>query len=233
MENFEQKAFELLETKSDETGRFSGYAATYDKDAYGDRIAPGAFERTIQERRGRVPIFLDHDRAQWVGFSTELIEKPKGLYIHGALSLKSQRGADTYALLQLAQELDFKVGLSIGFILQDFEMDERGRTLKSIDLFETSVTAFPVNRHARINDVKSVRDLEQCLRDAGCCSKEGAKRALALLQPYLLTDVSGEPKPTERDARSERREQTALAIRASREILNAGSSRSPESRPAR
>lgn len=212
----EYKAFPLLECKSEDGGRFTGYAATYARDAYGDRIAPGAFAQSIKDQKGKIPIFLDHDRANWVGFSTDLGEDSKGLYIDAILSLDSTRGADAYALLKTAKQADYRVGLSIGFVAQEWEMDSTdNRILKAIDLWETSITPFPANRLARIESVKSVRNVEQILRDVGGCSKEGAKRALALLSPYLSADADGNQPTHGRDARSLRRSnQLRDALRA-------------------
>jgi len=207
----EYKAFPLLDCKSEEGGRFSGYAAAYTRDAYGDRIAPGAFAKSIKEQRGVIPIFLDHERSKWVGFSTDLAEDAKGLYIEAELSLESSQGADTYALLKTAKKVDYRVGLSIGFVAEEVEYDDQnGRLLKSIELFETSITPFPANRSARIEAFKSLRDYESILRDAGC-SRDVAKRAMVRLEPYL------EQPRTERDARFQRRSNQAALLRAAME----------------
>ena len=218
----EFKAYPWTEVKSDESGTFSGYAATYKRDAYGDRIEPGAFEKTIKAKDGRVPIFLDHDRSDWVGFSTELSADAKGLHIKGLLSLDSSRGRDAYALLKTAAAVEFRMGLSIGFTADKWDVDpeDGGRILKAINLWETSITPFPAGRGTWVQSVKSVRNVEQILRDVGGCSKEGAKRTLALLQPYLLSDESGEPPNSERDARTLRHLSSAVA--ALKEAVHAG-----------
>src|SRR6187399_1924358 len=186
MPQLEYKAFPLLDFKSEEAGRFSGYAAAYSKDVYGDRIAPGAFAKTIKRSKGKIPIHYNHNDAIPLGFSSELVEDAKGLYIDGLLSLESTNGKDIYALLQTAHKVGFKMGLSIGFITEDADYDEQeGRLLKSIDLWETSITPYPANRAARIDGFKSMRNYEVLLRDAGV-SREGAKRALVCLEPFLL-----------------------------------------------
>lgn len=199
----EHKSYPLLECKTDAAGKFSGYAAAYTKDAYGDRIIPGAFAQSIKDQKGKIPIFLNHDSDSWVGFSTDLAEDAKGLYIEAMLSLNTSKGADIAALLQTAKQVDYRVGLSIGFVAEEVEFDDvtGGRLLKSINLWETSITPFPANRNARIESIKSVRSIEQILRDVGGCSENAAKRTLAMLRPYLLADASGTPPPPERDVR--------------------------------
>lgn len=199
----EHKSYPLLECKTDEGGKFSGYAAAYTKDSYGDRIIPGAFGQSIKDQKGKIPIFLNHDSDSWVGFSTDLAEDAKGLYIEAVLSLNTSKGADVAALLKTAKQVDYRVGLSIGFVAEEVEFDDAtgGRLLKSINLWETSITPFPANRNARIESIKSVRSIEQILRDVGGCSGDAAKRTLAMLRPYLLADASGTPPPPERDVR--------------------------------
>jgi HK97 family phage prohead protease len=204
MPPLEYKSFPLLlSTKADEpTGHFTGYAAAYTKDLYGDRILPGAFGQSIKDQKGMIPIFLNHDSDLHIGFSTDLAEDAKGLYIEAVLSLESRQAADTYALLQTAKSIGYRMGLSIGFVPTEVDYDEPSQTrlLKGIELWETSITPFPANRSARIDSIKSVRNLEQVLRDAGHCSREEAKRIALCLQPYLSVDADGNLPLTQRDA---------------------------------
>jgi hypothetical protein len=204
MENIEHKQFAMTEFKADgDQGKFSGYASTYNRDAYGDRIIPGAFSQSIKDQRGVIPIFMNHSTDNWVGFSTDLAEDAKGLYIEGLLALDTSQGKDAYALLKTADKADYKVGLSIGFVAEEWELDDtNNRILKTIDLWETSITPFPANRSARVASVKSVRNIEQILRDVGLCSKESSKRAIALLTPYLSADADGSPSQPLRDVRA-------------------------------
>lgn len=202
----EIKSYPLMECKADEAGRFKGYASTYQRDAYGDRIVPGAFAQSIKDQRGRIPIFLDHSRDNWVGFSTDLAEDAKGLFIDAQLSLKSTRGADAYALLQTAQSCDYNVGLSIGFIPTEVDTEESAaglaRVIKTIDLYEVSLTPFPANKGARVQDFKSIRNVEQILRDVGGCSRDAARKATACLRPYLSVDADGNPTELSRDVQA-------------------------------
>jgi HK97 family phage prohead protease len=182
-------------TKEAAPGTFTGYASTYSKDAYGDRILPGAFAQSIRDQRGKIPIYFNHRSDQLIGFSTDLAEDTKGLYIDASLSLDSSTGADVYALLKLAEQVDFRMGLSIGFYTVEAELsDDGGRLIKTVDLVETSVTATPANSGSRVDTVKSTRVVEQLLRDVGGCSVEKSKRVTALLTPYLSPEKDeGEP----------------------------------------
>jgi HK97 family phage prohead protease len=203
MARWEKKSFAMVEckTKAETPGTFTGYASTYAKDAYGDRILPGAFAQSIKDQRGKIPILFNHRSDSLVGFSTDLAEDTKGLYIDASLALGTATGADVYALMQLAEKVDFRMGLSIGFYTLEAELaDDGGRLIKSVDLVETSITATPANNGARVESVKSKRAIERILRDVGSCSLESSKRVLALLNPYLSPDEDededdGEPLP--------------------------------------
>jgi len=197
--NPEYKSFPLLDCKSEENGTFSGYASTWKRDAMGDIIEPGAFARSIKAKNGVVPIFVDHSRSDWVGFSSELSEDDKGLRMRAALALEHSKAADAYALMKFAKTMNYQIGLSIGFIPTDVDADEEGRILKAIDLWEISLTPFPANRGSRVVGFKSVRNVEHILRDVAGCSPEQAKRTLSFLRPYLSADADGESPTPERD----------------------------------
>jgi HK97 family phage prohead protease len=186
-------------------GMFSGYASTWAKDLEGDRIAPGAFAQSIADQKGKIPIFLNHDSDNWIGFSTALAEDHKGLMLNGALALNTSNGSDVYQLLLAAQEVDFRVGMSIGFVATDFEEDGTTRVLKTIELWETSITPFPANQRAYVDDVKTLRNMEKRLRDAGGFSSSDAKRIVALLARSMPSaDADGSRPAPARDVREVR-----------------------------
>lgn len=185
------------------TGEFSGYASTYQRDSEGDRIEPGAFAQSIRDRKGRIPIFLNHDRTQWAGASTALAEDGKGLFLKGQLFLSTSAGRDALGTMKDAASVEFPVGLSIGFLTKDWDFDESSQTrlIKEVDLWETSVTPFPANRGARVDDVKSLRNFERLTRDVCKCSAADAKRLLAMLPLALSGDPDSNLFPTARDVR--------------------------------
>ena len=185
----EYKQFSLLSFKdagtktlaAQEFGTFSGYASTWTKDSYGDVIAPGAFAQSLVDERGQYPILFNHDSDNWIGFTTAVSEDKKGLAMEAGLALKSSQGADVYALLKAAAAVDFRVGLSIGFFATEVDWDGDTRVLKTIDLVEVSVTPFPANKRAFVDDVKSIRQFERQLRDVCGLTGLESKRFLSLL----------------------------------------------------
>src|SRR6266566_5269881 len=60
-----------LQIKSlDEAGRFVGLASTYGNvDLGGDVVEPGAFQKTITDRGGEVPLLFAHDSRQPIGLA--------------------------------------------------------------------------------------------------------------------------------------------------------------------
>ena len=177
----EYKAFVFREIKTngDATGTFSGYASTYNKDLQGDRILPGAFGQTIADKKGMVPIFYQHDiQSLPLGLSTSLAEDGKGLSLSGQLLMNSTAGAEAYAMLQLASNMGYRMGMSIGFNALDWDFDDEVRWIKEIDLWEVSLTPFPAQPKAFVQDVKTFRDLERRLREAERFSRSDAKRIM-------------------------------------------------------
>lgn len=187
-----------------EEGRFSGYASVFDViDYYDDEIVRGAFANSIAEK---MPVMLwQHDSAEPIGVYESIREDDIGLWIEGRLLLDLEKGREAYILLK-NQAIR---GLSIGFvpILWEWENREnrRIRVLKEIDLWEVSLVTFPANPKALVDDVKSIktiRDVEDTLRDAGF-SRTEAKALIAAC------------KSAQRDAEEEDEE-----LKAAQKLLN-------------
>jgi HK97 family phage prohead protease len=179
----EYKAFAFEECKTEgDGGVFSGYASAYAKDLTGDKIAPGAFGKTIADRKGRVPILQNHDMDRLLGFSTSLAEDGKGLMMAGTLALGNTDANNAYQLLKLATDVGFRMGMSIGFNTTDYEWDDATglRTIKEIELWEISLTPFPAQPKAFVADVKTFRELEKHLREVERFSKTDTRRILHL-----------------------------------------------------
>jgi Escherichia/Staphylococcus phage prohead protease len=167
------KAFRFTECKTEgDSGVFSGYASAYAKDLTGDKIAPGAFGKTIAEHKGLVPILNNHDVDQHVGYSTSLSEDGKGLAMSGKLATNTPGGNSAYQLLKLA----------------DWDFDDASglRTINEIDLWEISLTPFPAQPKAFVQDVKTFRDFEKYLRDVENFSRPDARRIMRAMSETRL-----------------------------------------------
>lgn len=186
--------FELKQLADDEPGTFEGYVSTFrNVDRQRDMVMPGAFDRTLKETRGRVPVLMGHQMSRIVGFGTHAEVDSRGLKVRGQFTLDSDEGRNAYATLKHATLVKHPLGMSIGYMVAEdgAEYDEaRGvRRLKDIDLLEYSIAAVPANERARFTGVKSAlwtaRDFEEYLREAGL-SREAAKRFV--LRGYSALD---------------------------------------------
>lgn len=176
---------QLKEMSLGEDGTFSGYASIWgEKDSYDEVVRKGAFAGSLRKwaADGKMPKMLwQHDARQPIGVWTSMVEDAKGLRVEGRLSLDTDKGKETYALLKMGA-ID---GLSIGYVATKWEVDEKkGITyLTEIDLWEVSVVTFPAGPSARVDGVKSalkdgklpsLSDFEGFLREAGFSKSQAA-----------------------------------------------------------
>ena len=179
------------------TGVFTGYGAVFGNlDSHGDVIVPGAFKATLAdwERRGSLPAMkLMHGTAinpfsgsdLPIGKWTTMREDHKGLYVEGKISgIGTATGDYIYSLMNDGA-LD---ALSVGYKTIRFARGSGApvkRQLEELKLFEVSLLPEGSNPEARVTSVKSaeeiktIREFEDFLRDVGGYSHAAAK-AIAL-----------------------------------------------------
>ena len=127
--------------------KFAGYAALFDKrDAGRDTIRPGAFKRTLAERRDPLPLFWQHRPDQRIGWIEEVGEDERGLKV--IASIDNPEGGAAAALKRGAV-----TGLSFGFRARGFSRSIEGRDLTDVDLFEVSLVSHPMQHGARVHFV--------------------------------------------------------------------------------
>ena len=120
-----------------------------------------------------------------------------GLYVEGLLNLKLERAQEIHKALEFGS-LD---GLSVSIYMasDDYEYDEETgiRHIKNVqDMREISLCTFPADNNARIitfkssddlTELKTVRDLESYLRDAGLPAKD-AKALISASKRVIAAD---------------------------------------------
>jgi HK97 family phage prohead protease len=186
---------ESIELKFDaETGVFEGYASVFNGvDSYGDTIMPGAYKKTLKKRDRTVKMRWNHF-GPVIGKWTEMREDERGLYVKGELTPNHSVAGDVLASLKHGA-ID---GLSIGFYPAKYKEDEEGkRTLQEIELVEISVVEEPADLAARVTAVKAdieqietMKEVEQILRDAGF-TKSSAAALISRVKSLSL----GDPEP--------------------------------------
>ena len=182
-----------LEARSVDTerGTFSGWASTTALDSYGTIIAPAAFDASLAEHaaNGTMPAMLAQHRmsdvlGRWKRIEPREQNATRGLWCEGAFELATQLGREYNALIK-PDPTPALNGLSVGFEpdWDAIEWVDDVLVFHRVNLWEISIVTFPANQSARIEnargglDVKTERDLELALRDAGRSRSEA--RAIA------------------------------------------------------
>lgn len=180
----EEKILDLEIKSLDEMGTFEGYGSVFgNKDSYGDIVERGAFKEFLTKNNAlNVKLLWQHDTAEPIGVYEEIYENDKGLYVRGKLLIEDiARAREAYALMK-AGAIN---GLSIGFTINPngSSYDKNGvRHLNNLSLWEISIVTFPANARAQVanikeaimDDIKTVRDFENFLRESGGFSKSQA-----------------------------------------------------------
>jgi HK97 family phage prohead protease len=137
-----------------EDGTFEGLLASYNTvDLGGDRILPGAFTKTMQERGSEVPMLWQHDSHQPIG-KLVLSDSPDGLKVKGIFSMTIPLAQHAYDLLK-----DGVIkGLSIGYDAVKDSYDDGVRQLKEVRLWEGSVVTFPMNTACMVTSLKTMNE---------------------------------------------------------------------------
>jgi len=182
-----------------EDGVFEGYGSLFDdeEDDYGDIIAKGAFQKTLQlngRNRNGVAMLFQHNANQPIGVWNEILEDNIGLRVKGQLATKTTMGRDAYELMKIGAIK----GLSIGYrvIVEEYNNERECRILKEIELWEISPVTFPAKVSANITSIKAIeeakteRDLENALRESGL-SKSASQFIVKLCRPGLRESVPG------------------------------------------
>jgi uncharacterized protein len=134
--------------------RLAGYAALYDTDAtigglFVERIAPGAFTKTLQEGDQRA--LWSHDMAQILGRvsagTLRLWADKKGLSFELDLP-DTQAGRDALTLVNRGDVSGMSIGFSVGRGKETWQLPEKAdalpvRIIRELRLIEISVVGWP------------------------------------------------------------------------------------------
>jgi len=149
----------------DGPGWIEGYLAVFGNiDRQGERIAKGAFAKSVAERvpKGIIPLMARHfayggDARDTIGTITEAKEDEYGLWIHADMLPDD----DSQLIRQKVASGGVK-GLSVGFeLLRWEEVEEDGKyvlEIREARLSEGTVTVRPANESAVITAAKAVSD---------------------------------------------------------------------------
>jgi HK97 family phage prohead protease len=144
---------------------FSGYAAVFDSPSqplpFIERIAPGAFSKTLRDRKRDIRLFVNHDSnlvlASRNSGTLRLSEDAVGLRVEADLP-NTTAGRDIAELMRTGVVDKMSFGFQVDKRGDRWSDDGMERVLTSVRLFETSiVTGFP----AYESTLATVRSLER------------------------------------------------------------------------
>jgi len=125
--------------------RIAGYAALFNiADGARDTIRPGAFSRTLAERREPLPLYWQHRPNQRIGTVESVCEDSRGLRVIARVDNVNSRAA------QLLRDRAVN-GLSFGYRARRYRMLPAGRVLEDIELLEVSLVTHPLQPRARVH----------------------------------------------------------------------------------
>ena len=200
--NVEAKEMAKIETRTNSTKfevreldgggmTFTGYAAVFDAPSeplpFTERIAPGAFKRSLQSRND-VKLLWNHDSGTVLGSTRagtlRLEEDNIGLRVSADLP-DTQAGRDAAYLIKRG-DVD---AMSFGFSVPkggDEWVSENERVLNSVRLFETSIVAFPA--YTQTAGSTAVRGLDKIAKRAGVDADALADAMLKIESGMDLSD---------------------------------------------
>lgn len=186
---FDLKAYH--DDDEDEKGKFSGYGSIFgNKDLGNDVIMSGAFSKSIARKGARgIKMLYQHKTDEPIGVFEEIIEDNKGLKVKGKLAMGTQRGREVYELMKMGAIDGLSIGYRVATKGHHYEDNGKKRVINEVELMEISAVTFPMNPRAKIQAVKgaekTVREWEECLRDAGSLSRSEAKVAASAVHKAL------------------------------------------------
>jgi len=173
---FAGSPFEVKELTA--SGAIEGLLAGFgDVDNGGDKLLAGCFTKSLASRAQPLPMLLCHDQRRPIGAWHEWQERDDGLHVKGAIALETRDGQEAHALVKTGA----LTGLSIGWKAKEGVVDRKAmvRTISAADIHEGSLVPCPMHSRTRITSVKSIRDLEDVLREGGFSGRQ-AKHAAGL-----------------------------------------------------
>lgn len=149
----------------------TGYAARFNEPSeplpFTERIAPGAFRRSLQSRND-IKLLWNHDSSTVLGSTRsgtlKLTEDDRGLRV-SALLPDTQAGRDAKVLIQRGDVTGFSFGFTVPSGGEEWNAEGTERTLKAIRLLEVSTgVAFPA--YPSTNGTAIVRGLDKVAQRA-------------------------------------------------------------------
>jgi HK97 family phage prohead protease len=152
-------------------GQFEAYVATYDRDSYGDRIIPGAFEETLkdwQNAPGPLPVLWSHradDPDYHIGHVVEAEErKGRGLWVRGQLDLEMPKAKAVHRLLVDRRVTQFSFAYDVVDGSEAKADGEWEYELRKLKLYEVGPCLVGVNQETELINAKALRQVVEDMK---------------------------------------------------------------------
>lgn len=216
----ERKTIEFkVDNTVEEEGVFRGLGSGFgDVDQGMDMMLAGCFDESLTRKSpDQVKCLWQHNQKEPLGYYRKLVSTMNGLQVEGKI-FPTTLGKDALILMKGDDQGKGVDGLSIGFIVEDYEFKtidgQRVRVIKKADLLEISVVTFPMHLRCRINGVKSMNveevngleslaEIEDVLRDMGL-TKNAATALIAKVTEFKQVSGEGEPHTEESEVSDSR-----------------------------
>ena len=220
-----QVMFEVRQLEGGEGMTFTGYAAVFNAPSqplpFIERIAPGAFKRSLKARND-IKLLWNHDTGSVLGSTRagtlKLEEDNYGLRVTAILPPTSL-GNDVKTLIQRGDISAMSFGFSVPANGDSWNTEGTERTLRSVRIHEVSIVAFPA--YEQTAGTAMVRSLDKIatraevdadvLADAMLAVEDG--KDLTLEQAEALTKVVQRLSPQEETQEAESDELTRLELK--------------------
>jgi HK97 family phage prohead protease len=186
---------ELEEREDGDYMTFEGYAAVFNTPSeplpFIERIAPGAFKRSI-EARNDIKLLWNHDSGTVLGSTRagtlKLQEDARGLKVIARLP-NTTAGRDASELLRRGDVDSMSFGFSVPAGGDEWSQDGSERTLRSVRLHEVSIVAWPA--YSSTAGTTSVRGLDRVAERANVDADALADAIVKLEEGKELSEDEG------------------------------------------
>ena len=139
-----------------------GYASTWDADLGGDRMIPGCFKKTAEERGPKLGpdgkihsrIKIGYNHWEVIGLPLKMTEDEVGLYTEYRVD-DTQSGVDVLKRIE-SGTID-SMSFSYDVIQKDYNPETGERLLKEVKVYEFGPVDYPMNEMAMILGMKSLQ----------------------------------------------------------------------------
>ena len=174
---------------------FEGYAAVFNSPSeplpFIERIAPGAFKRSI-EARNDIKLLWNHDTGTVLGSTRagtlKIYEDTRGLKVTAQLP-NTTAGRDASELLRRGDVDSMSFGFSVPAGGDEWSADGSERTLRSVRLHEVSIVAFPA--YSSTAGTTTVRGLDKVAERANVDADALADAIVKLEEGKELSEDEG------------------------------------------